>query len=259
MLNRRHLLIIGAPRSGTTLLATMIGRHTEIGILNEDKGVAMRRLLGVAIVGNKRCIPNQIEIKRRHPLHLRLWKKIGLTREYQKSVYSIEDYLNLPQSQVIGLIRGGNDVISSGMRRGRKSFRGAAYRWCRAIEILHELKTRYPEQFLIVSFEELVLHPENTMKRVAAFLGVEYQDRMLDGPVYNPWYPEEGMNVEKVDRAKKEQIDFQLAERFPATVRQYQELLKLSESDPVKDSISLRVLANLVSSCFCFGLYCLLA
>jgi Sulfotransferase family len=41
-----HLLIIGAPRSGTTLLATMISRHTEIAVLNEDKGWALRRVLG---------------------------------------------------------------------------------------------------------------------------------------------------------------------------------------------------------------------
>ncbi|HEX2228509.1 MAG TPA: sulfotransferase, partial [Candidatus Binatia bacterium] len=73
----RHLLILGAPRSGTTLLATMISRHTEIGILNEDRGWAMRRLLGKTVVGNKRCVPNQIELKKRHPLHFRFLKTLG--------------------------------------------------------------------------------------------------------------------------------------------------------------------------------------
>ena len=34
--DRPYLLLIGAPRSGTTLLATMIGRHTDVGMLNED-------------------------------------------------------------------------------------------------------------------------------------------------------------------------------------------------------------------------------
>jgi hypothetical protein len=37
-MNLSHLLILGAPRSGTTLLATMVSQHTEIGILNEDRG-----------------------------------------------------------------------------------------------------------------------------------------------------------------------------------------------------------------------------
>jgi hypothetical protein len=229
-MERRHLLIIGAPRSGTTLLATMISRHTEIGVLNEDKGWMMRRLLGKAIVGNKRCIPNQIDITKRNWFHIRLWKKLGLAKEYPTSQFSIEDYFSLPHIQVIALIRDGNDVILSGMRRGKKKFRGAAYRWCRAIEIIHEIKTQYPEQVLLVSFEDLVLRPKENMGRIARFLKVEYQDRMLEGPVYNPWYPESGMNEEKVNRSKKEQIDFKISERFPTAERRYRELLQLCET-----------------------------
>ena len=231
-----HLLIIGAPRSGTTLLATMISRHTEIAILNEDKGWGMRRLLGKMIVGNKRCVPNQIEIKKPGRMHFRFLKTIGLAKEYQSSEFSIEDYLTLPNAKVIGLIRGGNDVISSVMGRSEKEFRVASYRWCRSIEIIHELKTRFPELLLVVSFENLVLSPKPNMERIAAFLNVEYQDRMLEGPRYNPWYPEEGMNHEKVNRSQRENVDFKLAERFPATHERYEELLKLSAAPAQRDS-----------------------
>ena len=231
-----HLLIIGAPRSGTTLLATMISRHTEIAILNEDKGWGMRRLLGKMIVGNKRCVPNQIEIKKPGRMHFRFLKTIGLAKEYQSSEFSIEDYLTLPNAKVIGLIRGGNDVISSVMGRSEKEFRVASYRWCRSIEIIHELKTRFPELLLVVSFENLVLSPKPNMERIAAFLNVEYQDRMLEGPRYNPWYPEEGMNHEKVNRSQRENVDFKLAERFPATHQRYEELLKLSAAPAQRDS-----------------------
>jgi hypothetical protein len=227
---RRHLLIIGAPRTGTTLLATMISRHTEIAVLNEDKGWSMRKLLGKVIVGNKRCIPNQIEIKRRSRLNSRLWKKMGVAKEYQSSQFSIEDYLTLPHIKVIGIIREGNDAILSGMRRGKKSFRGAAYRWCRAIEIIHELTVRFPEAVLVVSFEDLVVHPKENMERVAAFLNVDYQDRMLEGPVYNPWYPESGMNEEKINRSQKEKIDYNLAELFPSADAQYRKLLSLCQT-----------------------------
>jgi hypothetical protein len=219
-LKRSHLLIIGAPRTGTTLLATMISRHADIGVLNEDDGWSMRRLVGKLVVGNKRCIPNQIEMKRRGTLRLRLWKKMGFMKEYQSSRFSIEDYLTLPDIKVIGIIRNGNDAVSSGMRRGRKSFDGAAYRWCRAIEIMHEVAMRYPESVLIVSFEDLV----------AAFLEVDYQERMLEGPIYNPWYPEAGMNEEKVNRSEKENVDFQLDEKFPSFHAQYLKLLALSKA-----------------------------
>jgi hypothetical protein len=226
-----HLLIIGAPRSGTTLLATMISRHTEIAVLNEDKGWALRRVLGKTIVGNKRCVPNQIELKKPGRLHFRFLKELGIAKEYQSSEFSIEDYLTLPNIKVIGLIRGGNDVISSVMGRSEKGFRVASYRWCRSIEIIHELKTQFPEVVLVISFESLVVQPRENMERVARFLNVEYQDRMLEGPQYNPWYPEAGMNKEKVDRSKRDKIDFKLSERFPAHCRKYQELLKCSETE----------------------------
>jgi hypothetical protein len=225
----RHLLIVGAPRSGTTLLATMIGRHTEIGVLNEDRGWAMRRILGKNVVGNKRCVPNQIEIKRRSMLHLRFLKTVGIAKEYQSSKYCIEDYLSLPDIRVIGLIRGGNDVISSVINRSEKSLRVASYRWCRAVEVIHELKTRYSEIVLVVSFEDLVLNPKANMERIASFLGVEYQDRMLEGPKYNPWYGETELNKEKVNRSEKEQIDFHIPERFPEAYHKYEDLLTMSK------------------------------
>ena len=208
----------------------MIARHTEIGVLNEDKGWAMRSLLGRKILGNKRCVPNQIEIKRRRFLHFRFLKTLGIAKEYPSSKYSIEDYLCLPNIKIIGLIRSGNDVISSVMKRNKKSFRVASYRWCRAIEVIYELKNQVPDLFLVVSFEDLVMHPQRNMERIAAFLGVEYQERMLEGPEYNPWYPEAGMNTAKVYRAKKEAVDFHLPERFPSTYSKYRELLTLSQA-----------------------------
>ena len=218
-----HLPLLGAPRSGTTLLATMISRHSEIVVLNEDRGWAMTRVLGKSVVGNKRCVPNQIEIKKRPMLHFRFLKTLGLAMEYQSSEFGIDDYLTLPNAKIIGLIRSGPDVVSSIMTRSEKSFRVAAYRWCRAVEVLYELRNRIPQSILVVSFESLVASPKENMQRVATFLNVEYQDRMLEGPQYNPWYPEAGMNLDKVSRSQTDL--YKLAECFPHAYRHYEELL----------------------------------
>lgn len=223
-----HLLILGPPRSGTTLLAAMVSRHTEIGILNENKSWAMRQLLGKVVVGNKRCIPNQIELKKRGRLSLRFFKTIGLAKEYQSSEYSIEDYLTLPNIRILCLIRSGDDVISSIMRRGEKNFSVAAYRWRRAIEIIHYLNQTYPQSTLVVSFEDLIMQPREMMERIATFLGVEYQERMLEGPKYNPWYSETGLDKSKVHRANRENLDFKLQERFPADFEKYRGLVELA-------------------------------
>jgi Sulfotransferase family len=219
----------------------MISRHTEIAVMNENKGWGMRQILGKAVVGNKRCVPNQIELKKPSWLHFRFLKAIGLAKEYQSSEFCIEDYLTLPNIRVIAIIRAGNDVVSSVMRRSEKNFRVASYRWCRSIEIIHELANRYPDIVLVISFENLVLHPRENMERVAAFLNVEYQDRMLEGPQYNPWYPEAGMNHEKADRSKREKIDFKLSDRFPEVCQKYQELVRLSESRTRSTSVGTSV------------------
>lgn len=226
---KQHLLIIGAPRSGTTLLTAMIGRHREVALLNEDKGWAMRSIVSKRVVGNKRCIPNQIELKKRGIFQLRLFKELGLIREYQSSRYSIEDYLQLPDIKIIAIIRDGNDVISSIIRRSEKDFKGASYRWCRAIEIVYELKTRYDDKVMIVSFEDLVVHPEANMKRAASFLGLDFEEEMVEGYKYNPYYPEGGLNREKVHRSEREAIDFGLAEKFPSICRKYRELVAMAK------------------------------
>jgi len=202
----------------------MISRHSEIVVLNEDRGWAMKHVLGKSVVGNKLCMPNQIEMKKRPICHCRFLKTMGLAMEYQSSRFGIEDYLNLPNLRVIGLIRSGPEVVSSITKRSEKPFRVAAYRWCRAIEILHELRNRIPQSLLVVSFESLVVDPKENMQRVAAFLNVDYQDRMLEGPQYNPWYREEGMNLAKVNRSATD--IYSLAERFPDACRQYEELLR---------------------------------
>jgi len=105
-IDMNYLLVIGAPRSGTTLLATMIGRHTEVGMLNEDtRGKAFRRVLGKSITGNKLCVPNQIQMKRKSVFALRLFKKLGLMAESPRSEYAIEDYLQLPNLKIIAILR----------------------------------------------------------------------------------------------------------------------------------------------------------
>jgi len=73
---RRYFLVIDPPRSRTTLLAAMLGCHTEIGILNEDvSGEWLRRILGKRVAGNKLCVPNQIQLKPKHPLAVRFFKR----------------------------------------------------------------------------------------------------------------------------------------------------------------------------------------
>ncbi|MFP4228870.1 MAG: sulfotransferase family protein [Salinivenus sp.] len=234
-MSQTTLLILGAPRSGTTLLTAMIGRHDDVAMLNEDFGDAVSKLLSKPIVGNKLCIPNQIELDRKKPawarlfgpfLHDRLYR-YGYFKRHPEAARSINEYLeaNTP-IKVIGILRDGNAVVSSVMRRGEQSFDTAAYRWCRAIEILDTLSQRLGSDLLLLTFEELVQGPEDTMRRVAHFLEIPFQQQMLDGYAHTPIYSNKGIDPDRASRHKNNGTDHDLSNRFPDAMAQYEKLVQ---------------------------------
>jgi len=213
----------------------MIGRHSDIGMLNEDiTGKGLKRVLGKPLTGNKLCVPNQIQLNRRRGLFLTLLRKLGIISESPRSKTCILDYLELPNLKLVAIVRDGNDSISSMMARGETPFRKAARRWGQAIETIYELRERYFERVIVLSFEELVLRPEKTMAKLSAFLGVALQEQMLDGYKYNRYYPGAELNKEKVHRHKKDRVDFHLEELMPAAYDKYQRLLADSQEGGVE-------------------------
>jgi hypothetical protein len=55
--DEKNLLVIGPPRSGTTLLAAILSCHSEICILMEEFRGSSRLILSKKIKGVKLCIP----------------------------------------------------------------------------------------------------------------------------------------------------------------------------------------------------------
>ena len=204
----------------------MIGRHTDVGMVNEDiSGKGLIKVLGKPLTGNKLCVPNQIQFNRRRGLVLTLFRKLGVISESPRSRNSILDYLELPNLKLVAIIRNGNDSISSMMARGKTRFRKAARRWGEAIDTIYELRERYCERVMVLTFEELVLCPEETLAKLCAFLGVGLQEQMLDGYKYNRYYPGAGLDKEKAHRHKKDRGDFHLERLMPATYEKYQRLV----------------------------------
>lgn len=240
-MSQTTLLILGAPRSGTTLLTAMIGRHHDVAMLNEEFGDAVSKLLSKPIVGNKLCIPNQIELDRKKPawarlfgpfLHDRLYRH-GYFKRHPEAARSIDEYLetNTP-IKVIGILRDGNAIISSVMRRGEQTFETAAYRWRRSIEIFDTLSQRLGPDVLLVTFEDLVQAPEDTMRQVANFLEIPFQQQMLEGYAYTPIYSNKGIDPERATQHKQNGTDHGLSERFPETLERYDALVQKTRKAP---------------------------
>lgn len=234
-MDHQYVLILGAPRSGTTLLAAMIGCHDEVAMLNEELGFAAKNVIGKRIVGNKLCIPNQVELGKKrarwiqfagkrgfHALH-----RYGYFRFRPEAEVSIDDYMLWGNTRIIGILRDGNAVFSSIQKRGRQPLRVASYRWCRSIEILDELKNLYDGRFLLLSFERLVTDPESAMRAVAAHLDLTYQSRMLAGYRHTRNYPNEsGIDPSRAVKHVNAGIDYRIDSHFPDIHEKYQRLLK---------------------------------
>lgn len=196
----------------------------------EDEGWTITKFVSKEIAANKLCIPNQIELSERASLLKSAMRKFGLRPGGPTSRRNIEDYLALGDMRVLAILRDGNAVISSIMKRGGQTFETAAQRWSRAVEIIDSLRERVPERLHVVSYEALVTDPEATMREVCAFLAIPFQSKTLEGYKFNPIYPgEERIDAARARRHEREEMDFGLENRLPVALRTYRKLVHPAE------------------------------
>lgn len=86
-----------------------------------------------------------------------------------------------PGSQFIHLIRDGRDVTSSMLARGwfGGSARRVAEHWERCVRSSARAKEFGPDRYLEVRFEDLIACPESELRRICGFLRVDFEPRML--------------------------------------------------------------------------------
>jgi hypothetical protein len=189
VLQRTHLLIVGAPRSGTTLLASLVGGHPDISIVSEDKGSEWLHVAGKSVVGVKLCTPHHIELH----TNRRAWRGRrlpSLRRGKPSSIWSISEFLGLPNAKILAIERAQQDVVVSNMRRAGWSENYANACCKRALEIVSHISCTHPRQILNICYEDLVTDRQAVLSNVCTFLGVSRAlDSMSRGESLNPIYP----------------------------------------------------------------------
>jgi len=120
--SKNILLVIGAQRSGTTLIAAMLSRHPEIAMLCEDEGYGVLKNMGHTYSGNKLLAYHQIRFRKRasvlgHAINRIINFNYNGKRHHQyrpepTSKLSVQDYLNLG-AKVICVRRNRQDTINS--------------------------------------------------------------------------------------------------------------------------------------------------
>ena len=191
-------VVIGLQRTGTTLLASMLGRHPEINMLFESVTKDSLKLIGKQWNGNKLLAYRQIRENKRSSKWGHLINRIvnldfkqenrhHLVRPFPTSVMSIEDYKK-EGAVFITIERDKESSVSSMIKRAGQTKNQAEREWESGMKIINQLKN---EGAYSLTFVDLVNNSEKYLKEICNFLSIEYLEKMLEGPKYNFVYPNE--------------------------------------------------------------------
>jgi len=213
-MERAPIFVAGPDRSGTSLMFAFLASHPNISMVRRTNmwRYFHGRYGDLSRPENlERCLSDMARYNRmRHlrpdreriraeflqgpPTYGRLFalfhahhaERRGKARWGDKSLhtehYADRVFREFPDARIVHMVRDPRDRYASVRRRfGRDVARvgAATARWLFSIRVARRNQRRYPANYLIVRFEDLASAPEETMRRVCAFIGEEYTPAML--------------------------------------------------------------------------------
>jgi hypothetical protein len=221
------IFIVGAPRSGTTLLRNMLNRHPAIAICRETEFhrlVFQRRRAfgGLSDVRNRQRLVKQYLLTRR--IQRMQMDSRALEQALLREGTSYEAFLAsllrfyaqahgkkrcgektpmhalftetlcewYPGAIIIHILRDPRDVVASLLRVpwASQNVLGNAHLWVQCNVAAR--RSRHRPNYLLVRYEELVAQPELELRHICAFIDEEYSPAMLvpnwDPTAHQPWY-----------------------------------------------------------------------
>jgi hypothetical protein len=197
------IFLVGAERSGTTLLRLMLSHHSQIAWCNEfDYAVHFCEPVD---------LPTYYDWLETHRIFQATGFTIDPTLSYpalvqdflcQKQVrenkpiigatvhHNFDRLLSLwPQARFLHLVRDGRDVALSCIKAG---WAGNGWTGCQrwqTAELLWEKLAAHlnPEQYQEIIYENLILTPQLTLDNICTFIGVNYENNMLNYPQYTTY------------------------------------------------------------------------
>lgn len=218
----RPIFIGGCPRSGTTLLGTVLGAHPECCPVPEAQ-FKVEALSGLAPDADRARAWRSLErVLRSHRFHG--WKPAvqRVDRDTRDSAGSYAELIGLlarayadwagkpeatnwiddtpsnknffptlfrlfPDARAIHIVRDGRAVASSVMKRdwGPNTVWTAALWWVGHLSFGLAAEQGLPDSRIRrIRYEDLVRRPAETLRELCGWLGLEYSDRMLDSRHY---------------------------------------------------------------------------
>jgi hypothetical protein len=211
--------IIGSQRSGTTLLRLILNAHSEIAIPEEGtfwmpllrslkgrynepipetslnryinyiekndqfrawfmRGCSLSELLKGGQSVSLRILMNAVYEEYARVHSKKMWG--DKTPSFFRMVNELSSFF--PEAKFINVIRDGRDVYLSlkDREKGRKNIAVAALEWRHKVQKVKKSFSRFPsDRVLNVRFEDILTDPERRTKDICAFLGIRFEDRML--------------------------------------------------------------------------------
>ncbi len=226
MPDRAPFFIIGAGRSGTTLLRLILAGHSHLHIPSEtwfldplvrefplagtltqpqleraietmvrherwpDMALSETELRCQAGALTQPTLVSLIDIVYAHLLRESSKQRLGdKTPHYFAIVPQLATLY--PDAKFIHLVRDGRDVAISWIDAGWQRYYDAGFAWPAAMAHLRRDSAVYPDRMLEVHYEDMVRAPAETACLICAFLGETFEQEMLD------WQGRTGMVVSR--------------------------------------------------------------
>jgi hypothetical protein len=220
--HNKGLVILGAPRSGTTLVASAIAAHPDVALLFEEFHGGMFRIMGGKLPAVKLCTPNEVDLDRRWhgayaPIDRNGWLRKRIGYRLPRSRLSLRDMAARLELKAICLLRDPANNLAALKKRENRSDAVARDILRRTYDLYRRLPGERGIDSRIVSFDRLLRAPEAQIRLLCDWLGLRYDTVMLDAPRLNPLYPEAEFRVDKA--ASAEPADERLRDSVPATLR----------------------------------------
>lgn len=212
------IMIVGVDRSGTTLLSLMLDSHSRIAIpyeskffiryymqrdklgdltiesgrqtlvlkiLNERMVDRWEKKITINDVNLDNCVSLEKTISELFEAYARAFNK-DIWGDKTPSYITHLDVLNkmFPDCRFVHIVRDGRDVASSLINQwwGPNDFTSAVYYWNEKVTCAKKMLKMLPDnRYIEVRFEDLVTEPEDILRNITDFLGVEFEQNMLSG------------------------------------------------------------------------------
>jgi hypothetical protein len=190
----RGLLVLGAPRSGTTLIASALGAHPGIAMLLEEWNGSLFRMSWGKLPAVKLVMPEQIQLAHRghrlYNLAMRSsWVRRRIGHRLPRSRLSLRDMATRGELAVVCVLRDPGANVEALEQRHARPPAIAREIVAKTYDVFEAL----PEPGLtprFVSFDRFVTGPEDQLRALCDWLRLPFHPGMLAAPMLNAYYPD---------------------------------------------------------------------